>query len=220
VETLGDTVPSVDNIISFYVKPKDGVSNLDIAYNGSLTANSNTNLYDDIKIVVAESIETFNIAEQVAIDNIIVDNSGNSMNAAFTFIVDGNETGAELNIKDGGVTVAVTETFDTIKLQDDSVYDFGVDLNDVISSLKGVAGMTVLEGKAHIAADLNNDGIVNLDDVIGLLKGVSGLTDLKEFNVVNDQNQKMDNFESFGASSWSLVAKGDIDLSGGFLDIV
>jgi hypothetical protein len=141
----------------------------------------------------------------------------------FSFFKGDVDTGKEMSIRggEGKMRESVTD-FDTVKLDDNSIYNFGIDLDDVISSLKGVAGISELLGKAHIAADVNSDGMLNLDDIIGQLKGVAGISELKEFSVVDDNNMVINNIDilNTSATAWSLVAKGDVDMSGGFLDMV
>jgi len=71
------------------------------------------------------------------------------------------------------------------------------------------------------AADVDNDGSVNISDAIDILRHIVDLEAIDTFDLIDTNGArvtKLDANASGEAPTWTIVANGDVDLSGGFAD--
>jgi len=86
--------------------------------------------------------------------------------------------------------------------------------------LQHVSGLATLSGTGLIAGDVDEDGTASIADGIIILKHVAGISSIDTFNMVDSNNNKITSVDMLNATpEWSLIANGDLDMSGGFLDI-
>jgi hypothetical protein len=131
------------------------------------------------------------------------------------------DTGKSVLVKNGGAKFSEDVSFSCVRFDTDNLYDFDITLDDVISSLKHVAGLSVLSGTQLNSADVNNDSFVDLDDTISSLKHVAGLSFIDSFDIVDSNYNLITEVSSnqLVKNNWSLVANGDINNSGSFDDL-
>ena len=86
-----------------------------------------------------------------------------------------------------------------------------VGISDVISTLRHIVGLDTLEGRAALAADVNNDQQIGISDVISQLRHIVGLDEINEFDVVDTQGKLVgDQLSQHG--SLELILNGDVNL--------
>ena len=87
-----------------------------------------------------------------------------------------------------------------------------IGISDVISTLRHIVGLDTLEGRAALAADVNNDQQIGISDVISQLRHIVGLDEINEFDVVDTQGNLVgDQLSQHG--SLELILNGDVNLS-------
>jgi Ca2+-binding RTX toxin-like protein len=88
-----------------------------------------------------------------------------------------------------------------------------ITISDVIAQLRDIVGLDELRGKAHAAADIDNDGEVQITDVIANLRNIVGLDNTDTFDLVTDNGFAINALHADSVGSLSLVINGDADLS-------
>ena len=88
-----------------------------------------------------------------------------------------------------------------------------ITISDVIAQLRDIVGLDKLRGKAHAAADIDNDGEVQIADVIENLRHIVGLDNVDTFDLVTDNGFAINALHADSVGNLSLVINGDADLS-------
>jgi hypothetical protein len=71
------------------------------------------------------------------------------------------------------------------------------------------------------AADIDNDGKINISDAIDILRHVVELDTIDTFDVIDSTGAlvtELDADATGEAPTWTLVANGDVDMSGSYDD--
>ena len=97
-------------------------------------------------------------------------------------------------------------------IMDRSAYDADIAISDVISSLKHIVGLEILEGTSLNAADVDNDNTVAISDVISQLKHIVGLEILDTFDLVDASGARVTEITE-AKTELQLILNGDVDLS-------
>jgi hypothetical protein len=74
---------------------------------------------------------------------------------------------------------------------------------------------------AYHAADTDNDGDIDISDAIDVLRHIVDLETIDTFDVLDSNGArvtKLDADYSGEAPTWTLVANGDVDMSGSYAD--
>ena len=141
-------------------------------------------------------------------------------------------TGIELNLlKDGTLLtesvhaenghLLITDIidFDQLTIAEPDAYEPGINIIDAISILKHIVGLSTLTGADFEAADANNDNNINIIDAIDVLSHIVGLKTLNSYDLIDDDGDRITRLDvgTEETQSWTLVANGDVDHSGYFL---
>ena len=98
-----------------------------------------------------------------------------------------------------------------------SSYDQGISVSDVILQLRDIVGLSTLDGKHKIAADINGDGEIAINDVVSNLRHIVGLDTIKECALVNSADEVVTSLTNSTIADLSIIQYGDVDLSATFL---
>ena len=79
--------------------------------------------------------------------------------------------------------------------------------------MRDIVGLVELSGKAHAAADIDNDGEVQIADVIANLRHIVGLDNTDTFDLVTDNGFAINALHADSVGNLSLIINGDADLS-------
>ncbi len=141
-------------------------------------------------------------------------------------------TGIELNLlKDGTLLtesvhaenghLLITDIidFDQLTIAEPDAYEPGINIIDAISILRHIVGLSTLTGADFEAADANNDNNINIIDAIDVLRHIVGLKTLNSYDLIDDDGDRITRLDvgTEETQSWTLVANGDVDHSGYFL---
>jgi hypothetical protein len=127
---------------------------------------------------------------------------------------------APFTINNGELRVIEDSTIDTVRLTE-AAYDFDINISDAIDVLRHIVDLEAFTpGSASFhAADVNNDGSVNISDAIDILRHIVDLEAIDSFDLIDTNGArvtKLDANASGEAPTWTIVANGDVDMSGGF----
>ena len=78
-----------------------------------------------------------------------------------------------------------------------------------------------LTGSAFHAADTDNNGSVNISDAIDILRHIVNLETIDTFDLIDDSGNRISELDanaSGDAPTWTLVANGNVDMSGSGFD--
>jgi hypothetical protein len=98
-----------------------------------------------------------------------------------------------------------------------SSYDHGISISDVVLQLRDIVGLSSLEGKQKIAADIDRNDEVTISDVVSNLRHIVGLDEIEQCALVNSSDKLVESLTSSTIADLTLVQYGDVDLSATFL---
>ena len=113
-------------------------------------------------------------------------------------------------------TLSEDLSFTHVELSNSS-YDQGISVSDVILQLRDIVGLSTLDGKHKIAADINRDGEIAINDVVSNLRHIVGLDTIEECALVNSADEVVTNLTNSTIADLSIIQYGDVDLSATFL---
>jgi len=121
----------------------------------------------------------------------------------------------------GEIIIENTVSFDEVKLSVPSAYDFDINISDAIDVLRHIVNLETLTGNAFHAADTDNDGKVNISDAIDVLRHIVNLESIDTFDLIDSSGNRVSELDanaSGDAPTWTLVANGNVDMSGSGFD--
>ena len=98
-----------------------------------------------------------------------------------------------------------------------SSYDHGISISDVVLQLRDIVGLSTLDGKQKIAADINGDGEMSISDVVSNLRHIVGLDMIDECVLLDSSDELVTSLKNSTIADLTLVQLGDADLSATFL---
>ena len=122
----------------------------------------------------------------------------------------------------GTINISQNTTFDTAKLSTKdsaNAYNFDITISDAIAVLRDIVDLDVLTGNAFHAADVNNDGNITISDAIAVLRDIVDLDTIDTFDLVDSNNNRITTIDSSlpnNTPTWTIVANGDVNMSGSF----
>jgi len=128
---------------------------------------------------------------------------------------------ASIAIDAGEIIIENTVSFDEVKLSVPSAYDFDINISDAIDVLRHIVNLETLTGNAFHAADTDNNGSVNISDAIDVLRHIVNLETIDTFDLIDSSGNRVSELDanaSGDAPTWTLVANGNVDMSGSGFD--
>jgi len=208
--------PSALELGAIYLNPIDTVEGVTISYDGTVTANQGV-------VEFAQSSQTLEI-DTTPTDAIIRVGENQLLdNVSLTYFNNGADTGIATPVDTGEVWLHQSSEVDSVRLSASDAYNFDINISDAIDVLRHIVNLENLsEGSAgYLAADVNNDGTINISDAISILRHIVALEEIDTFDLVADNGStvtELDSNRAGVAEEWTLVANGDVNLSGSFAD--
>ena len=111
--------------------------------------------------------------------------------------------------------------FDAVKLSDSTAYTSDITISDAIDILRHIVDIKPLDptSSQFHAADIDNDGKVDIGDAIDVLRHIVDIKKIDTFDLIDAQGARVTQLDpdaTGDAPTWTLVANGDVDLSGSF----
>jgi len=199
-----------------YLNPKAAFESLQLTVKEMVVATDTGNVTPlDYSVSLAAPVDL--------IDAVIkVDGSHYLNNASIKYFTENNaDTGVVTEVKDNGVKVGQKVTFETVKLSDSAVFTPDIQINDAIDILRHIVNIKPLASGSHQfhAADIDNSGGVDISDAIDILRHIVGIKPIDSFDLINESGARVTEVDPDATGdtpTWTLVANGDVDLSGTF----
>jgi len=201
---------------TFYVNPNADLETITLSINEMLvvTDTSNINLDDYSTVIEISSVDA----------TIQIDANNYLDNVTLNYFKDGVDTGVFTLVEGGDITFPDTNlVFDVVKLSDSAAYTSDIAADDAVDVLRDIVHLDelVIGSAAWHAADVNNDGVVAADDAVAILRHIVHLDEIDTFDLIdNTTGNRVTNLDAnaIDVGQWSIVANGDVDQSGGFVD--
>jgi hypothetical protein len=137
-------------------------------------------------------------------------------NLSIHYYKNGIDTGVSSFVENGSIVFNESVDFDMVKLSVDNVYQGDLNIIDMYAVL-GSIGSTIDTYQKH-AADTDNDGTINIMDMYDVLDGIGQTSQSFDLVGLNGNLVTSLNTDSVDIDSWTIVANGDVDMSGSFDD--
>jgi len=213
--------PTEINLATIYLNPLDSADDVEITYGGIVSTNQGDASYTQLSHSLEVVTKTYDaIISTAATDTTITKLTGD----VTVDLWDASATSAKASIAidAGEIIIENTVSFDEVKLSVPSAYDFDINISDAIDVLRHIVNLETLTGSAFHAADTDNNGSVNISDAIDILRHIVNLETIDTFDLIDDSGNRISELDanaSGDAPTWTLVANGNVDMSGsGFTD--
>ena len=201
---------------TFYVSPTSDLETMNISVKHVLIVTDAGNI---------ESGDYVTELQVSSIDATIQTDATNYLdNVTLHYFKDGLDTGVSTLVENGEIIFPdIDLVFDTIRLSDSSAYIAGIAADDAVDVLRDVvdlSSLTVGSASWH-SADVNNDGMIAADDAVDILRHIVRLDVIDTFDLIdNTTGNRVTNLDisAVDMGQWSIIANGDVDQSGGFVD--
>jgi VCBS repeat-containing protein len=190
---------------------------------------------DSFTITVFDGIDNITQKIDIAIDNtmvdvdavdaiVLTDSTPHGLhNTSVNLWNDGVDTLKSITVDNGKVLINSDVSFDEVKLSATDAFDFNdaIEIGDAIDVLRHIVKLEEFSaGSAEFhAADIDNSDTIEIGDAIDILRHIVKLEAIDSFDLIDTTGTrvtKLDANVTGTASAWTLVANGDVDLSGSF----
>jgi hypothetical protein len=149
-------------------------------------------------------------------------------NVTLHYIKDGQDTGVSTQVIGGNIEINQSVEFDEVILSDPSAYTTGIQADDAVAILREIVELNQLpDNTATLAsssvgwyeADVNNNGLIQADDAVAVLRHIVELGEINTFDLIDNTTGNVVtslNVDSINVGQWSIVANGDVNMSGEF----
>jgi Ca2+-binding RTX toxin-like protein len=181
----------------------------------SLEGNRVLSTQDNLTSVTFASAEkTGSITITTAVD----DNFGDEIVLDQSLVFVGGETEGTIVTMTSGVLASFSDDLNFTHVEiNSSSYDHGISISDVVLQLRDIVGLSTLDGKQKIAADINGDGEMSISDVVSNLRHIVGLDTIDECVLLDSSDELVTSLKNSTIADLTLVQLGDADLSATFL---
>ena len=203
-------------------------SNGDIdSYSGSMLINNtqenhNQENLDGVQVFVLK-VGNYSMADLYNIEQAANHTSLLTNNISFDLYEDGNNTNQNFVINQGELQINEIYSFDSIKITNTENYSQSINISDAIDVLRHIVDLQeITQGSsAFHAADVNNDGNINISDAIDILRHIVDLEAIDTFDLIDSDGNRVTQLDANASGeppTWTIVANGDVDMSGSFAD--
>jgi hypothetical protein len=212
--------PTEVDLATIYLNPLDSVSDVEITFGGTVAVNQGGDSFTQLSHSLEVVTKTYDaIISTAATDTTITKLTGASVN----LWKDGADTGTSVAVDGGEISIDSTVAFDAVKLSVADAYDFDINITDAIDVLRHIVDLEALTAgsSAFHAADVDNDNDIDISDAIDVLRHIVDLETIDTFDVIDSAGARVTELDadySGEAPTWTLVANGDVDMSGSYAD--
>ena len=144
-------------------------------------------------------------------------------NLSLNLFKDNNSLDKSIVIDNSSVLITELVEFDTVKLSVADAYDLSINISDAIDVLRHIVNLEALAANTagYHAADVDNNGTINISDAIDILRHIVGLETIDTFDVIDSAGARVTELDAEASGEtpiWTLVANGDVDMSGSYDD--
>ena len=212
--------PTEVDLATIYLNPIDTVKDVEITFGGAVSVNQGGDTFTQLSHSLEVVTKTYDaIISTAATDTTITKLTGTSVN----LWKDGADTGTSVAVDSGEISIDSTVAFDAVKLSVTDAYDFDINISDAIDVLRHIVDLEALtpDTAGYHAADVDNNGAINISDAIDILRHIVDLETIDTFDVLDSTGARVTTLDADAtgeAPTWTLVANGDVDMSGSYDD--
>jgi hypothetical protein len=212
--------PSEVELLSIYLNPKSSTKDFEVIYSGDISVDQGDSSFKQLSHSLEVEAKTY---DAIVSTDATLTTVTKLKDISINLWEDGADTSSSVIVDTGEISIDSTVTFDEVKLSVTDAYDFDINISDAIDVLRHIVDLEAFTpGSASFhAADVDNDGSVNISDAIDILRHIVDLEAIDTFDLIDTNGArvtKLDANASGEAPTWTIVANGDVDLSGGFAD--
>ena len=206
-------VSSSEDLITLYLNPKDTVKDFEVVYSGEISTDQGGSTFNQLSHSLEVKAKSYDAIVSTEATKGLTD-------ATINLWKDDADTTKSVAVDTGEISIAETVDFDEVKLTTTTdAYNFDITISDAIAVLRDIVDLDVLTGNAFHAADVNNDGNITISDAIAVLRDIVDLDTIDTFDIIDsngDRVTQLDANSTASAPTWTIVANGDVNMSGGF----
>ena len=136
---------------------------------------------------------------------------------------DGASLNKSVSVEDSSLIVSESVSFDEIRIDPPAAYQQDINISDAIDVLRHIVGLASLDSgsASNHAADVNNDGNINISDAIDILRHIVGLDTIDDYDLIDSQGSRITQLDPASPGdvpTWTIIANGDVNLSGSFAE--
>jgi len=199
--------PSILELGSIYLKPIAGLETVDFGYSALVLTEEGSQSFGQQSIAMA--IDT-------TLTSAMISTTNNQYldNLEILYFKDGEYTGVSTKVVEGNIVIDQSVEFDSIQVSVESAHQGDLNIIDMYGVLDNIAQN--IDTFAEHAADNNNDGTINIIDLYDVLNGIGQGS--QSFDLVDELGNLVTSLDANadGLSNWTIVANGDVNMSGAF----
>ena len=206
-------VKSTEDLITLYLNPKDTVKDFEVVYSADVSTDQGSGSFTQLSHSLEVKAKSYDAIISTDVTNGLTD-------ATINLWEGGNDTTKSVAVDAGEISIVETVTFDTVKLTTTAeAYDFDITISDAIAVLRDIVDLDILTGNAFHAADVDNSDTITISDAIAVLRDIVNLDTIDTFDLIDSSGNRVSELDanaSGDAPTWTLVANGDVNMSGSF----
>jgi len=204
---------STEDLITLYLNPKDTVKDFEVVYSADVSTDQGSGSFTQLSHSLEVKAKSYDAIISTDVTNGLTD-------ATINLWEGGNDTTKSVAVDAGEISIVETVTFDTVKLTTTAeAYDFDITISDAIAVLRDIVDLDILTGNAFHAADVDNSDTITISDAIAVLRDIVNLDTIDTFDLIDSSGNRVSELDanaSGDAPTWTLVANGDVNMSGSF----
>jgi len=206
--------PTDVDVATIYLNPLDSVKDVEITFGGDISVNQGDDTFTQLSHSLEVEVSTYDAIVSTeatkGLDNVTINLWNN-----------GSDTTKSIDVDSGEISIDETVDFDEVKIVEDA-YDFSsIGISDAIDVLRHIVHLETLSGAKFHAADVDNNGDIGISDAIDILRHIVSLETIDTYDIVDSNGDRITTIDSNmtgDAPQWTIVANGDVDQSGAFVD--
>ena len=142
-------------------------------------------------------------------------------NLSLDLYKDGSSLDKSVVIDNASILITEAIDFDVVKITPSDAYNQDITITDAIGVLRHIVDLESFTpgSSGYHAADVNNDGNINISDAIEILRHIVDLEAIDTFDTIDASGNlvtTLDANASDDTPTWTIVANGDVNMSGEF----
>jgi hypothetical protein len=212
--------PSEVDLLTIYLNPKSSTKDFEVIYSGDISVDQGDSTFKQLSHSLEVAAKTYDAVVSTGTSETTI---SKLKDVSINLWEGGNDTGSSVAVDAGEISIDNTVSFDVVKLSATDAYDFDINISDAIDVLRHIVDIKAFTpGSAGFhAADVDNNGKINISDAIDILRHIVDIKAIDSFDLIDtngDRVTSLDANASGEAPTWTIVANGDANMSGGFVD--
>ncbi len=212
-------VTTQENLISIYLNPVDTIRDFDLVFSGEISIDQGQGIFNQSSYSLEVNTKTYD-----GLVSTMATTTQDQMMLTGDVTLDFSDIATtSISVDSGEISIDDVISWGTagVSLSQAGAYNFDVTIADAIAVLSDVVDITNLTGNAFHAGDVNNSGSITIADAIAILSDVVDINNIDTFDIIDSNGDRISTLDASAQSSaptWTLVANGDVNMSGSWND--